>query len=787
MSSTIDRARKTGDEDPASVLSERSRLPRALVRAGLERPRSVLLAWALICLSATWGVLRLDVETSVDSVLDRTGSEWELYQDSLDRFGGDEIITILVEAPQPFASEALEDVVRLSESLGVLEGVRRVDSLSTVPLVRSGVGGDILLEPALAAGIPSTSEAIDAFAKSVRADRIAPGALVSEDGRFFAVNLVLERESHAHYADLLSSIDRELEGRLAHVSGVPVFRMEADARTLRELVVFVPLTIVAIGALLYLLFGSVGAVVIPLVASGLGTWVVLGVMGAVGVPVTITTVVLPSILLALGCAYCTHLLSTVASSDSDLEAVGALQSVALPVALSGLTTAIGFVAVSFVRIETIRFVGTFGAIGVVGVLAATLTAAPAMLRLWPDLRRPIRFHRWLRETAVDAIVTLVSRHRGTVLASWALAMLLVGLGIASVNVETDVILWFPEDDPIRAAHAKIRSELSGISPMNVVIKADGEAPVSIAPVIDAIDRLSAHLQALPEVGRAISVADPLRDLHGAFLDDPSDPLPDRSDAIAQYLILLQSKDYSRNLISLDRASANIMLRVDDNGSNALLGVAERARDWWDAHGVDGFSASTTGIMFEFARAEDEIAYGQLRGLAFALLAVAAVLLGIFRWPRLALISLIPNAIPISMAFGVMGLLGIPLDAGTVVLGSLALGIAVDDTIHVVDRFVHRRERGLTPIQALESSLRRALPAVCFTTIVVTLGFAILGISEFTVIRQLGLLTGGIMIVCLAADLLLLPALLIGFEAAPAELRSDSSHGGVSVPAEAGSP
>jgi predicted RND superfamily exporter protein len=110
----------------------------------------------------------------------------------------------------------------------------------------------------------------------------------------------------------------------------------------------------------------------------------------------------------------------------------------------------------------------------------------------------------------------------------------------------------------------------------------------------------------------------------------------------------------------------------------------------------------------------------------------------------------------------MGLLGVAIDAGTVLVGNLALGIAVDDTIHVVNGFYQGSEQGASPREALESVLARVLPALVFTTLAVALGFAVLSFSEFTFIRNLGVLTAGIIVLCLLADVILLPALLLGF-------------------------
>jgi predicted RND superfamily exporter protein len=164
-------------------------------------------------------------------------------------------------------------------------------------------------------------------------------------------------------------------------------------------------------------------------------------------------------------------------------------------------------------------------------------------------------------------------------------------------------------------------------------------------------------------------------------------------------------------------------------------------------------------MYEFARAEDAIAFGQLRGLVFAFLTIAGLLFAIFRSLRLAWIALVPNLVPIAMGFGLMGLLGIPLDAGTVVIGNLAFGIAVDDSIHAVTGFFERWRAGDSASAALESTYRGGAPPLIYTTAVVALGFGMLGFSGFAVIRHLGILTASLMVLCLLADLLLLPAML----------------------------
>ena len=743
-----------------SAIDRRGRLPRSLVRFGLNRPGLTLSLWVAIAVLATPGVLLLEVETSTDSVLDTRSAEWARYQESQRLFGGDEVLTVLLPWDREFEPTGLAEVYRLTRRFEEIEGVRRVDSLASVPLIWVGADGTLHLEPGLQPNAFSAPDSLAAFRQRVQRDRIAPRALISQDEKAFAINLMLEQGAESQYSAILEELDQSLEGLEVWVSGVPIFRTQADARTRRELTVFVPLTLLSAGAILFFAFRAWVAVLVPLATSGLACWLVMGAMGASRVPITIATVLLPSVLLALGCAYVMHFLCAAWERQGRESLEPALSSVALPAALSGLTTAVGFLCIAAVRIDAIEAVGAFGALGVFVLLAITLTAVPALLTVLPlpEGRAPLL--EWLQGSAVDAVEGFVRRRPRAILLGWLVAFGVVSIGLGRVDAETDVILWFPESDPVRVSYEEIRTRLSGISPMNVVVESGLGESVSSAASLAAIDRLARDLEELPEVGRAISIGDPLRQIHGGFVNDERRPLPEGDALVEQYLLLLEAKPYVRDLITADRSAANILMRVDDNGSNALLDVARSVEDLWAEYGPPGFSARTTGIMYEFARAEDAIVRGQILGLAIALCVIASILLMIFRSLRVAAIALVPNVLPIGMAFGFMGLLGVPLDAGTVIVGSLALGIAVDDTIHLTERFVRNRREGETPQAALGGALRWVLGPLVLTTLVVSIGFSVLGVSGFTLTRNLGLLTAGVMMLCLAADLVLLPVLLL---------------------------
>jgi len=729
-----------------------------LVGASVARPRRTLGLWFLVLAITAPAVGSLEIETSTESVLDRTDPAWTFYQESLRRFGGDEVVVVALPCAEAFCPELLGALGDLDEALAAIPGVRRVDSLANVPFVDSRPDGSLDLRPFVVQDASAEAN-VTRLRRSLEVDRIAPRTLISSGGRTLALNVVLERDLEIPLEEITRRIRSAVAPRKAWISGVPIFRTEVNTRTGSEIAIFVGVTVAIIAILVRLWFHSTLAVLTALGGGAAGSWLLAAAMSASGQPMMLGTMILPSLTLAFGCAYSMHLLATVRGVSHQGELAQRASRVALPILVSGVTTAIGFLGIAAVRIDAVQAVGVFGAIGVLAVVAFTITAGPALLGL-RGLPAGNATSTRVAETVAASVVSLVRRHRGAIVAVWVLGGVISIYGVRALEAETDAVLWFTPDSEIRQSYNAIRRELAGISPVNVVVEPTNGEPVTTPETIAALDALASHLEELGSVGRAISVADPLRQINGGFEGDSEQRLPVSYAAIEQQLLLLESVPQLDDLITPDRTSANVQLRVDNNGSRHLLGVAEEAETWWREHGPPGTQARATGIMFEFARAQDEITRGQARGLVLALVCIGAVFLVLYRSPALVATALVPNVIPILMIFGIMGLLGVPLDAGTVVLGSLALGIAVDDTVHLITAYREQRELSGSTGANLEAALREVLVPVSYTTIAISLGFGVLALSDFLFTRNLGILTAGVMVICFAANVLLLPAILV---------------------------
>jgi predicted RND superfamily exporter protein len=738
------------------------------ITLGVRQPYRMLAIWSVLLAVAAGGLVRVEIETSGESILDKSSPAWAFYQHSLETFGNDEVLVAAIASAKPYDIASLQLVSEASRALEALPGVRRVDSLSTLPII-DVVDGMIRLDPALDPEAIPDAAGIGEIARRVEGDRIAKRSIVSDDGRVLAINIWPESGIADQFDALIERIRGTIGAPKGWVSGVPVFRTETNLRTRQELGVFVPITIAAMVLILFAAFRSARAVLMPLMVSGVSLCVLGGAMGWAGVPLSAPTMILPPVLLAIGCAYTMHLMTVVDQRrDQGIEGLeGAIGEVAPPIALSGVITAVGFASTAIVPIEAVQRVGVLGSVGTVIACAATIGLGAAVVALWhSEGHNPLVT--WLTVRVARGVLAWIRSRSGQVIGLWVLVL---GLGIAgakNLHVESDVVVWFPRGTEVRDAYEEIKTRLSGISPLNVVIEAPDGGSVTQPDVIFAIEALGRHLSSLPEIGKVITVADPLLELHEGFTGVAVDPieLPRDQAAIEQYLLILEGTDRLGDVITPDRHAANVLMRVNNNGSRHLLDVAERAEDWWREHGVEGFRARSTGIMFEVARAEEAIALGQIQGLGLDVAIIFTILVVALRSLRLATLALIPNVLPIGLMFGFMGASGIPLDLGTVFVSNLAVGIAVDETIHVITAFARMRERNASAAEALGHAMERVLPALLLTTVLIAAGFLVLAISDFRFTRNLGLLTAGVMVLCVASNATLLPALLLRFGGNP---------------------
>ena len=245
-------------------------------------------------------------------------------------------------------------------------------------------------------------------------------------------------------------------------------------------------------------------------------------------------------------------------------------------------------------------------------------------------------------------------------------------------------------------------------------------------------------------------------------DASEERIPDTRPEIAELMFMIPKSDLGR-YATLDHATANLVARTGEVGSAAIRRVV---RDIELAVSQTRFpqevevQVGVTGNALLLARSADGVARAQPLSVAIAALGILGfVALGLGSW-RLGLLAMVPNVVPVLLFFGLLGLGAAPLSLPTSLIGCIALGIAIDDTVHLLVRYREERDAGADPERAVAQCVRKVGRPVAITSLMLSAAFLTIALSEFATLREFGLLTAATMGLCLVTDLVLLPALLL---------------------------
>jgi predicted RND superfamily exporter protein len=494
-----------------------------------------------------------------------------------------------------------------------------------------------------------------------------------------------------------------------------------------------------------------------------------------GWPMTGLAAMLPTLLVSIGICDSVHV---IADYQQELEGgtphpdavARSLERVAVPIMLTTLTNVAAFIAFGGAPLKPINQLGVLAAVGILLAAGLSLVLAPALLATGGALRqaRPAeqgegRLDRMLQ----SAVGFAMARPRSVALAFLAATVLAVGAA-HRVEPQTKTVESFPRGAPLRLSYELMDQRMKGAMAVEIVLTAPKPDGVRELDFLNRMAALQARIATHPMVTETRSLADVVartnQALHG---DDPAwNRLPAAAEQAAQYLFLYETSGGK----SLERL-------MSFDGSQARLTVRTRSLDSRDLRELEAFidrEAATTlapdtrieaaGNFALVVALCDLIVQGEMLSFGLALAAVALLLLAILRSVRLSLIALVPNVLPVVFAFGLMGLLGIPLHLPLMMLAPVVIGVAVDDNVHFFAHFKrHLGELGNQPA-ALRATVRHIGRALLFNSSVLFMGFGAFVFSQSTDLSEFGLVAAFAFLCALVSDLLLVPALLTLFPA-----------------------
>lgn len=752
----------------------------------VAHPRAVLLALGLVTCCGVAALVRpfppgvnLRVDPSTEPLLPTGDAAVDVYRGAVRDFGDDQVYVVAMECDDVFRADNLAALRRIGDAVSRIDGVRSVTSLARVSSFRYVSEHDWLEVQQFIEEIPSDPVALAALRERALSNPLYRRNIVSDDGRTAALNVRFKSMTDLDFiaaridARIRSVLDAETrEGRRFYVSGRPHVKALMYHTMTRDLAVLIPVALAVVGGVLAFAAGTPRGVMLPLFSLVVAVIWTFGSIAFLERPLTVLTVLLAPTLVAIGSVYGVHVVSRY---EEEVARGGPREAVVLrtclrmrsPVLVAGVTTAIGFAALLTTDVPAVFEVGAFSILGVLSVTLLSLTAVPAALALLP-LREPrvrtgfgARLHRGL-DGALAAAARLACARPGAVIGVFGAITLGAVAAIPRIVIDTDYLSFFDADAPVRVEFDRINQLLAGAVPLYVVL--DGGRPGAFREpaLLRRVEALEMRLQGVPGVSRTLSFLDGIRRFNRAIeADDPTaERIPDTRAGVTEILFMFPKNDLSR-FATIDHGAANLVVRTGEVGSAAVRALTDRIEAVLaDGALPESVRAAVTGHAVLLNRAADGVARSQPRTVASAALAIFVLLSVGLRSVRLGAVAMLPNVVPVLVFFGVLGLGAAPLSLPTSLIGSVALGIAIDATAHYLVRYRTERTAGAGAEEAVARAGLNVGRPVAIAALMLTLGFLSVSVSEFATLRQFGVLTAFTMAVCAATDLLLLPAILV---------------------------
>ncbi len=756
---------------------------------------------------------KITIDTSTEGFLHENDPTLLAYNAFRDQFGRDEVVIIAIKSPKIFSQTFLKKLKILHQDLE--ENVPYIDDITSLVNARNtrGEAEELIVEDLLEEW-PQNETEMAVLKNRVISNPLYKNLLISEDGQFTAI--VIKTQSYSGLgqdADVLAGFDDDPAATPApkdptslkkqyltdeensrvvtavkqtlekfqapdfpvYVAGSPVVTHFLKRTMMKDMRKFVVLAIVAVAVLLYIMFRRLSGVLLPLIIVGLSLLCTVGIMAILKVPIKVPTQILPSFLLAVGVGTSVHILAIFfhryeEDGDKEEAVAYALGHSGLAVLMTNVTTASGLLSFSTSEVAPIADIGIFAGIGVMLTFATTIVLLPALLALFP-IKNKQKSGKSQKIAAIDRFLSWVSHfstsHPIPIVLASAIIIVLSVVGASRIRFSHHILGWFPKANEIRIATEKIDHEMRGTLNLEIVIDTGKENGLYEPDLLNRLDNAVTYAQSLEYeevfVGKAWSLTTILKEINQALNENRPAyyAIPDNRDLIAQEFLLFENSgsDDLEDFVDSQFAMARFSVKgpfEDVVKYNSFLKTTHR-------YFTDRFpdtKITFTGMMTLLSRTISNAIRSMARSYAIALGVITILMIILIGRVRIGLLSMIPNLAPILLMLGVIGATAIPMDLFTMMVGSIAIGLAVDDTIHFMHNFRRYYEQSGDPKQAVFKTLHTTGRAMLVTTVVLSLGFFIFVFASMNNLFYFGLLTAFTIVMALVADYLLAPALMV---------------------------
>ncbi len=767
-----------------------------------KNPIKIIVLMLLISLALISNLPKITIDTSTEGFLHESDPALVRYEAFKEQFGQDEKIMVVIKSKNIFNLNFLQNLQKLHTELE--NSVPHLNDITSLLNARNTRGeDDQLIVEDLFENFPTNQEELMTIKSIAVKSEMYTNLLFNEELTYTAIIL----EPNAYES---SNSSDELDGFEDMKASEPLEFLEDSSKSemvrvadeiakkfttkdfsvftagslavndynkrsvQKDMQKFVKLVLLMMMLFLFIVFRRVSAVILPIFIVAISLLTTIGTMALIGTPITIPTQILPSFLLAVGIGAVVHLLVMFFKhlneyGDKHKAISYSLGHSGLAIVMTSLTTAAGLLSFSTAAIAPIADLGIFAATGVMIALVNTLVLLPAILSILPI--KPAKDKHKEKSHKMDkflkGIANFSANNAKAIVAFSTLIAIIWTYFAIQVEFKHDPLSWQPDNSPIKVATNSVDKELKGSVTMEVIIDTKKENGLYNSKLLTKIDNVRKKAEAIENnkyfVGKGWSVAEVLKEIHRALHENQQQyyAITDNNSLIPQEFLLFENSgsDDLEDLVDSSFSKARITFKLPWMEAGEYTELGDELETLMKSELGNDVEIIITGMVPLFQRtlsaAMSSMATSYV--VAFVLIAIMMImLLGSF---KIALISMIPNILPIIMTLGFMSMVNMPLDMFTMLVGAIVIGLSVDDTVHFFHNFSKYHHRGHTTKESLEHTMIGTGRALVATTIVLSLGFYVYMFASLTNLINFGILAGGAITIALISNILLGPALL----------------------------
>ncbi|MBT6490319.1 MAG: MMPL family transporter [Deltaproteobacteria bacterium] len=707
---------------------------------------------------------------------DPTITRYEKFQEY---YGTDKFIYLLLDTPggKAFSPETLSQLRDIESMLRTItfkdaEVFEEVVHIANVKFIDGDASGIEVIE--LADGLGQSEEDLQLFQERAESNPNYEGLLFSPDknavGILAEVRVVMDDDKYhtAIVTELRKNLNQApFKDSSIHIGGGPIVDTEMDALTIGESQLFGVLAAILNMLVTLFLFRRWPGVVIPMLTVALTIGWTFGLIGFGGQPLGVVHVMLPMMLLVVGVSDSVHILSEYQREYTHVnnrrEAIlNTMAEVSLPCLLTSLTTTAGMLSLSLAPIPPIRTMGIYAAVGVIFAYIISVFLVPVVLSYTglesSQAKNSDRF-----EGILASISSFTTRRAKIITAATAVLIGLSIWGATYINIESNFMESFKKDSQIRISASHIDSTLGGTASLQGMIDTGKEGGAKEPEFLRKLEEFENYLAESESVVKVVSMTSLVKELNQVMMDGAPEEyrIPDNRNIIAQELMLYENSDPDGlfKMVTDDYQMVRLDVKTKSGGTHQASLMMEDAAEKFEELFGDTATLQYSGISHLFVRMTENLSRGQIYSYGAAFIMVFIMMIAVLKSFKLGLLSMIPNLLPILVTLGLMGFLKINLDFITLLIACIAIGIAVDDTIHFLVRFKREFEKSGDYETASRRTLQSSGRAMLFTTLILCGGFLMFLPSKMVSIALFGGLVAFTVFMALVSDFIILPAIL----------------------------